>query len=349
MLKLTITLVLLFTITATGFAAEAYKWSVQYIIDNSQSVFGNPQKKLPRRNRGLALSPDGRFLYAGYIHGFEGRGEVRKILVDEADYEAATENVLSGPTGKAIATDDTGRVYMADARGVLIYDASLEEELDHVLMSNCDGIAVTREGGRLIMFTSDRERGTITRWLITEDGDRVVSVKPAGFDGSGVFHVPGSSSLRGLKVDSTGNIWVCDYEVDKVFRIRKDGKDVKSVEIGTPVDLAFDGGRVFVTRGIERTISVLDQDMIVIGSLNVPWQELELSAAGNNQTGALCGIVTVPGKGFYVTNEGGQTADQRSIYGKADDFADLVDERVIRDSKSDDNEPILKATAVTVR
>jgi len=346
-LKFITSLALLSALTATGVAADAYKWSVQYIIDTSQSVQGNPQAKYPRRNRSLALSPDGRFLYAGYVQSFEGRGEVRRIATDEADYEAATDNVLAGVTGKAVATDDKGRVYMSDRKGVVVYDERLENEISHVLTGATDGIALVREGGKLLMFTADRSRGDLNRWVVTEDGDGISGIEKAGFDGSGVFHVPNSRSLRGLKVDSTGNIWVCDYEAGKVFRVRKDGKDVKSADIHTPMDLAFDGDRVFVTRGLERTIAVLDKDMVVIGSLNVPWQELELSTLGNNQTGALCGIVTVPGKGFYVANEGGQTADQKSVYGKADDNAELVEGKVFRDMKNDDNEPILKATAVT--
>jgi sugar lactone lactonase YvrE len=360
-LKLITSLAVLAAVTINGQAADAYKWSVQYIIDNSQSVFGHSQEKLPRRNRALALSPDGRYLYAGYTQGSESRfiarkksvelgdhvGEVRKIAVEVSSFEEATESVLSGPTGKAIATDDKGRVYMADRSGVLVYDADLERQLDHIKAPGCEGIALARDGGKLLMFTSSRADGTITRWLITEDGDGIASVKPNGFDGSGVFRVPGAESLRGLKVDATGNIWVCDYEAGMIFRIRKDGKDLKSTEIGSPMDLAFDGNRVFVTRGPERMITVFDRELVIVGSLNVPWQELALSASGNNQTGALCGIVTVPGRGFYVANEGGQTANQQSIYGKADDFADLVSGEVIRDAKNDDNEPILKATAVS--
>src|SRR6266853_5156778 len=51
-------------------AGDAYKWSVQYLIDNSRTVFGRPQKVSPRHNRGLAISPDGKYLYAGYHHSF---------------------------------------------------------------------------------------------------------------------------------------------------------------------------------------------------------------------------------------------------------------------------------------
>jgi len=350
--KLIPSLAFLFTAALTSVAADAYKWSVQYIVDNSIAVQGLPQSKFPRGNRALALSPDGRFLYAGYMHSWNGQGEVRKIAVDrqdlteKQDFEAETVNVLAGVTGKAIATDDRGRVYVADRRGVAIYDSELENELGHVLAGNCEGIALVRDGSKLLMFTSERDRGDVSRWVVTEEGAQISRVERAGFDGTGIFHVAGAYSLRGLKVDATGNIWVCDYEAGKVFRVRRDGKDVRSVEVKKAVDVAFDGDRVFVTRGTDRTITVMDKEMVVIGSLNVPWQELELSLVGNNQHGALTGIVTVPGKGFYVANEWGQTIDQQSIYGKADDLAELIDGKVIRDTKNDDNDPILKATAV---
>jgi sugar lactone lactonase YvrE len=337
---------LFLALTAASLAADAYKWSVQYLIDNSEAVEGRSQMKFPRRNRGLALSPDGKYLYAGYHHSWNGQGEVRKIAVDVPDYQMATERVLPGPLGKAIATDDKGRVYIADVHGLLIYDADLEEEQHRVHVTNCEGVAVVRENGKLLLYTSDRARSTVERWVLTEEGKRVTDATPAGFDGTGIFHVTAARSLRGLKVDARGNIWVCDYEGGRVFRIRKDGKDMNWVEVKTPMDLAFDGKRIFVTRGIERAISVIDDEMVVAGSLNVPWEELELSLYGNNRTGSLSGIVTVPGKGFYVANEGGQTGNQRSTYGTADDLAEIIEGKVFRDATNDDNEPILKATAV---
>jgi hypothetical protein len=159
--------------------------------------------------------------------------------------------------------------------------------------------------------------------------------------------VPGAADLRGIEVDGLGNIWVCDIGGDKVFRVRKDGKAVKSVDVESPIDLGFDGERAFITRWTDRKITVVDKDLIVIGDLHVPWDELALSPLGNNQTGALSGIVTVPGKGFFVTNEGGQTANQISTYGKVDDHSDVVDGVLVRDARTDDNDPILKATSVT--
>jgi hypothetical protein len=156
----------------------------------------------------------------------------------------------------------------------------------------------------------------IRRWILSENDSVITDAKPAGFDGTGVFRVPGAADLRGIEVDGLGNIWVCDIGGDKVFRVRKDGKAVKSVDVESPIDLGFDGERAFITRWTDRKITVVDKDLIVIGDLHVPWDELALSPMGNNQTGALSGIVTVPGKGFFVANEGGQTANQISTYGK---------------------------------
>jgi hypothetical protein len=113
------------------------------------------------------------------------------------------------------------------------------------------------------------------------------------------------------------------------------------------MDVAIDGKRVLVTRWQERAITVLDDELNVLGNLNVPWEELELSPFGNNKQGALSGIVMVPGKGFFVSNEAGQTANQKSTYGRIDTHSDLIDGKLFRDVFQDDNEPILRATEVT--
>jgi sugar lactone lactonase YvrE len=344
--KKLLTIALLVAASAAVHAADAYKWSVQYLIDNSQSVEGREQKVWPRRTRGLALSPDGKFLYAGYLHSWGKRGEVRKIAVDVADFETAVDAVLPGPAGAALATDDRGRVYISDANGILVYDSDLQARQYRIPIADCRGIAVVRDGANLVLYAADHPNATVQRWVLTEAGDRIRDAKLNGFDGSGLFKVPGAKGLRGLEVDPKGNIWVCDHEANLVFKVRKDGKDIKSVEVKSAADLAFDGSRVLVTRGEERAITVLDDALVVVGNLSVPWEELEISPFGNNQEGALAGIVSVPGRGFYVANEGGQTGEQRSTYGRADDNAELIGGKLFRDAKDDDNDPILKATAV---
>ena len=333
-------------LSSEAVAGDAYKWSVQYLIDNSRTIFGRPQKVSPRHNRGLAISPDFKYLYAGYHHSFNNSGEVRRIRIDVADYDRATEALLPGVQGKSIATDDKGRVYICDMACVVVYDALLERREVRIPTTVCEGVVTAREGGQLVLYGTDREDGTLSRWVMQESGDEVTAATQSGFDGSGVMKVPGAFDLRGMTIDGKGNFWLADLKGNKVFRISQDGKDVKSVAVSLPMDIAIDGDRVFVTRSTERAITVLDGELNVIGSLNVPWEELELSPFGNSRNGALSGIVVVPGKGFFVANEAGQTANQRSTYGRIDDHSDFVNGKLYRDVFEDDNEPILRATEV---
>jgi hypothetical protein len=329
-------------------AADTYKWTVQYLVDNSQSVFGQSQKVWPRRNRGLALSADGKYLYAGYHHGASGGGEVRKIALSITDdFGRATVRTLAGPLGKAIACDDRGRVYIANEGEVLIYDGSLEVMQHSVPLGNCEGVAVTRENRELVLYATDRELGLLQRYALEEKGDNVAGAAPAGFDGSGVVKIPNAGGLRGVEVDSKGTVWIADHEAGCVFRVSKDGKTTEKVDVPNAMDVALVGDRVYVSRGKDRLIAVLQQsDMQLLGNLAVPWEELELSPAGNNRGGALGGLVAIPGKGFFVTNESGQTAGQRSTYGRADDNTEIIGGTLYRDAFNDDNDPILRALEV---
>src|SRR6266567_1061742 len=171
----------------TASAGDAYKWSVQYIIDNSRTVFGRPQKVSPRHNRGLAISPDGKYLYAGYHHSFNNTGEVRRIRIDVPDYDRATEALLPGVLGKAITTDDKGRVYICDNACIYIYDALLEHKMVRIATTVCEGVATAREGGQLVLYGTDREDGTLNRWVLQESGADVTAATASGFDGSGVI------------------------------------------------------------------------------------------------------------------------------------------------------------------
>ncbi len=334
--------------TFSSWAGDTFKWNVQYLVDNSQEAFGRSQKVWPRRNRGIALSPDGKYLYLGYHHGGNNQGEVRKIAVGITDdYARATFQVLQGPLGKALACDDKGRVYIADQGKILIYD----ENLDHLLLSIptplCEGVCVVRESGDLILYSSDRQLGSITRWAIEEKGDTVASATRAGLDGTGQLFLEGATSLRNVEVDPSGNIWVADHEGGRVYRVSKDGKKVDKANIGTPFDIAFEGTRAYITRTKECIVTVMDADtMKVVGNLSVPWDELELSPSGNNRIAALSGIVTVLGKGFFVTNESGQTGNQKSTYGRADEHTDFVSGKLYRDAYMDDNDPVLRAVEV---
>lgn len=348
-MKRTLPLFVLSLLAGAGLsqAADAYRWTVHYLIDNSRVVLGRSQKVSPRKGRGLAISPDGRYLYAGYNHSFNSSGEIRRISVEAKDFDRATLAIIPGPQGKAIDTDDKGRVYVADSSDVLVYSADLRTRYCSIATETCDGIAVTREGGELVMYASLREEGVLSRWVLSEQDAGVSGGELKGFDGSGKLELEGSDDLRGVEVDEKGRIWVADIGANRVYRVSPDGKEVKHVEIGTPMDIAIDRGRVLVTRYTARAIAVLDEELNLAGNLSVPWQELHLSPFGNNRLGGLAGIAALPGQGFFVANEGGQTADQKSTYGRQDDHSGDLRGSTFRDSFQDDNDPILLATEVS--
>jgi DNA-binding beta-propeller fold protein YncE len=335
-------------LTPISHAADTFKWSVQYLVDQSQVVFGKSQKIWPRRNRGLAISPDGKYLYVGYLHGVDGSGEVRKIAIGiTEDYARATVHAIQGPLGKAVACDDKGRVYIANGGEILVYDANLDKVQHTIPMALCEGVCATREGRELVLYASDRQLGLLQRWVLEEKGDNVVGSTPAGLDGNGQVIVKGASSLRGVEVDPRGNIWIADHDAGLVFRVSKDGRNVDSTNVEKPMDIAFDGSRAYVSRGVDRQITVMETDTLkLIGNLAVPWDELELTPTGNNRNGALSGIISIPGKGFIVSNESGQTANQKSAYGRADEMTDFVGGKLYRDAFNDDNDPLLRALEI---
>lgn len=317
-------------------------------MDNSQAVFGQSQKIWPRRNRGLALSADGKYLYMGYHHGGNGEGEVRKVAIGITDdYTRATTRVLRGPLGKAISCDDKGRVYITKQSEILIYDSELQRLQHKIAVSICDGVAVTREGKELVLYATDRQFGELQRFVLTEKGDEVTGDTMMGLVEGGRIAINGSLSLRNCKVDPKGNIWIADHDGGRVFRVSPDGQKVESADVRTPIDMAFDGNRAYVSCGEERVVAVMETDsMKLLGNLAVPWDELELSPKGNNRKGMLSGIVAIPGKGFLVANEGGQTANQHSTYGRVDENSDFVGGKVFLDAYLDDDDPVLRALEV---
>jgi sugar lactone lactonase YvrE len=350
--------------TARSAAPQAYKWSVQYLIDNSQSVFGRSQAVYPRTNRALALSPDGNFLYAGYVQSFNNggplrprdsrmtnSGEVRKIDLRVADYEDATKAVLTYHRAKAIAVDDQGRVYLAEGEMIEVYDADLRQALLTIPMDQCDGVAVKREGGDTVLYATERELGELHRFLIDARwGSGGCKATPAGLGGNGMIKVQGAKSLRGVAVDAKGRIWMADVEAGRVFRVDANGSNLASVQVSRAMALAFYDDTALVARGTDRQIALVSPDLVVTGNLSVPWEELELAPYGNDHTGGLSGIAVIPGgKGFFVANEHGQTSFQKSTYGRTDQNSEVIDGKLYTDAFQDDNDPILRAVPVEMQ
>ncbi len=334
-------------------------WEVQYLLDQSQTVMeGTPvehdQEFRPRANRGLALSPDGRFLYAGYNFGFE----VRKIDIEREldgsikDVVDATVARLPSRFGKAIATDDVGRVYLAEGPSIQVYDADLATQLLVIDTSafRCDGVAVTREGGALVLYGTSRGLGgeqELRRWVLTESGGGISAAALAGLGGAGVMTIPGSQDLRGVEVDLLGRIWMADIDADRVFRVNPDGTGLVWTAVADAMDVGADEGQIFVTQYDPRTLAVLDaDDLSLVSTLAPTWGLLKLDPDGSVAhlygQGRLGGIAVIPGQTFFVANQGGQTADERSTYGRDDAFSGFgLDGKWYTDLFSDDNDPIL--------
>lgn len=333
---------------ATGAAIDtgALTWSVQYLIDQSQ----NDQLNGPRDNRGLALSPDGRYLYAGYNNPSSGvnPNQVRKIDTTQPDYNDATVAVLKGFRGKAIATDDQGRVYLAEGAKIAIYNADLDVSVFTITgLASTEGVAVTREGSDLVLYTTDRANKTLTRWVLAESGSNITGATQAGLGGTGQVLITGAVNLRGVEVDPSGKIWMADIGGNKVFRINNDGTGLVSVAVTEAMDVGFDDTQAFVTQYTARTITVLKQsNMTFVATLTPPWADLKLDLDGQSSNGALSGIAIGPGSFFYVANEAGQTANEKSTYGRVDSQSGYIGSDFYTDLTHDDNDPILKVMMV---
>jgi hypothetical protein len=263
-----------------------------------------------------------------------------------ADYTNATLAVLPGLRGKAIATDDQGRVYLAEGSTIQIYDSTLSTSLYTIPnLTKAEGISVVRENGNLALYASDRTDGTLSRWTISEGvGNAVNGVIQEGLDGDGLLSISGANDLRGIEVDSLGRIWMADKGADAVFRINNDGTGFTSMALDNPIDIAFDGDQAFISQYTERTLSLLATDtMALLDSFVAPWSALALDANGQSGYGAFSGLAMANGK-LFLANEAGQTANERSIYGRDDANSGWDGGDYYTDLYADDNDPILVLT-----
>lgn len=318
-------------VAAENLDLDNLHWSIQILIDESEVVFGDPQSTRPRDNRGLAVSPDGRYLYAGYNNSLYVGGEVRRIdLTLSGNIEPFVSRVI-GVRGKSIAVDDVGRVYLAEGATIQVYDPTLSTNLFTIPnLTKTEGIAVTRQGGQLVLYNSDRSDGTLEKRIVTEDGTGISSVTlDAGFGTNGSITIV--EDLRGVEIDNQNRIWIAGFGNDTLYRVSENGAAVDSLSVSNPFDIGFDGETVLVTHFTDRLISRFDVDTFAsVGpDLTVPWDDLLLDPNGQNGVGSLSGIVVLPGEGFYVANEAGQTLPCEDPPGSGNVF--------------DDNDPILFA------
>jgi cytoskeletal protein CcmA (bactofilin family) len=323
-------------------------WQIQHLLDNDDYVMGVTQSHdhayAPRDNRALALSPDYQFLYLGYNNP-PSRRLVRKISLhvsDPANNTLAVVAQLALPTAsapaKAIATDDRGRVYLARGGVIEIYDADLSARLYTLTgFEQCEGVAVARAQGKLVLYASDRKAGTLSRFEMTEGaGEAVQHVMAAGLEGQGKVRIANSAGLRGLAVQSNGVVWLADREAHRVFRVEPEGK-VYGAAVRCALDLALDEkrGEVFVTQDTLRTITVLRlPDGVPLRAITPPFAALGL--IDDRAEIALSGIDAIPGKRLFVSNEAGHS--QISPMTGDSPFSNNDDANIVFD---DDDDPVL--------
>ncbi|MFO0722147.1 MAG: hypothetical protein U1E65_00100 [Myxococcota bacterium] len=286
----------------------ALGWSIRAIIDPRIQVLGQAQTNFPRNARGLAMSPDGRYLYVGYLNTSSVTSEVRQIDLSLSSSTTPFINRAVGLGGKSIAVDDMGRVYIAGQERITVHTSTLGAPIFEISgLVRCEGLTVTREAGELVLYSTDRTLGTLERRVLTESGLGISAATLSGLGGLGAVTIDTLGSLRNVKVDPSGRLWVVAYAGNRVYRLDSDGSNVVSTHVEQPFDLGFDGPYVLVTHDLARDITRLDANSLapIPPSAAPPWSALNLITDGQNHLGALTGLVVVPNVGFFVTNESG--------------------------------------------
>lgn len=345
------------------------QWAVQNIVDNDDAPFGigqGPGAGEPRSVRGLALSPDGQYLYLGYNQ----HKQIRKIdlsVGDPADSCAViaevhfgTSCLAGGYTGtcqpdaldnpKALATDDTGRVWATRSSEIQVFDADLTVLLLSITgFSATNGVHVARrDASSFYVYAADRGLDEVYRMIVDETtisgGGSVTraSVLDPAFDSDGIVNVgldsAGASSddLRGLASDADGNVWAGEND-GTLFLISPDGSTVAKRALAGAFDVAIDGDQVFVSTS-GRTVTVIDRNDIdtVIATLTPPLASFLLEPA----VGTATGVDLLSANAVFVAIEGGSSAPQGSESSFSDVDCSGPDPNPVAD---DDNDQVLVA------
>jgi uncharacterized delta-60 repeat protein len=345
------------TETATGRSAidevtvtvRTAGWSVAHIVDADDDIYGVNQSTMPRGNRGMAISPDERFLYLGYSLPLYNR-LVRKIDLSVSDpahnhraVVAQLQLLRGAQPARDIATDDRGRVYLALGTKIEVYNSNLQTPPLHTIsgFSACEGVAARRENGKLVVYATDRLDKTLERFVLIEGtGETITSSNKAGLDGDGEVRIIGAKSPRGLDIASNGTAWIADRGKGKVYRVNATGSTADSTAVKKAMDIAIDEtrGEAYVTQDTLRTIKVLNLSTgRVKRTLTPPAVDLKIDLDGEIGLGALSGIDVASCKRVFVANEQGRSI----LEGDDSPFSNVGDDN---DYRMTDTDPVLVVT-----
>lgn len=247
-------------------------------------------------NRGVGFQVTGDFIYLSYLQpdpalvrqDVNDAGEIRKVDLSVTDPIASVKKLLqlkaapypgatAGGAAKGMAVDDKGRVYLARINEVQIWDSNLglgslsagtengttiKPVFRLTGFTNTNGVAVTRENGILVAYATDRTRGTLSRFQLTEAGNDIVAASKTGLGASGEMVVTsGAPSLRGVEVAPNGKVWVAAYDANAVFIVDPLAVSVVSGGVlASPkaFDVAFSKTKAFVSRELDQKVDVYD-------------------------------------------------------------------------------------------
>src|SRR5487761_738099 len=299
---------------------SAVTWSV--LSDTTGTSPGSS----PYSVRGLALTPDGSSIYAGYIHS----DAINEISTSTSAIEASVSTPTLQPKG--VATDDRGYVYStlnsgsgATTQKWAIYNSNLTPVSGSPFTTattaskQIAGMAVQKLNGHYYAYiSSNKGEGTIERWDVTNPSSPTLDTT-WGANGiidlrSASFGLGSNAYVNGLVVDTDGTVYATGGvnttdRGDSVFKISADGLSVtKTAAVSGAMDDAIFDGKLYVVEylGPNSSLEVLNEsDLSLVNKITgVP-----IGAYANTTPDAqgydagYSGIAISPGGKVYVAEE----------------------------------------------
>jgi gluconolactonase len=188
---------------------------------------------------GLAFSPDDRELFVCV----SGVGVVRVSKVGDYSVFASHAGQQRIVAPNYLLFDNRGRLFVTDSGNwmkrngfVLRFDADGQGEIVAGPLGYANGMALSADGRQL--------------FVVESDSDSVLRLEIGGDDRLSEPHVYASEIGRfpdGLALDADGNLYVCCYASDEIWRVSPDGQttllahDRWGIRLGRPTNLAFGG------------------------------------------------------------------------------------------------------------